>query len=113
MWRTLWLLEKEDRISGSGADLRVINALWAKVEQGPTLSMRKMANRQNVNPNTIKTTVNICQVPMAPTDCGFKVKKTEKKKQNSSALTQGTCWHCKNFPLIGNTRSRCSCQQTN
>ena len=41
------------------------DALQAKVELDSTWSMRKMANQQNVNPNTIKTFVS--------TDLGLKL----------------------------------------
>ena len=65
-----------------------MHTIQAEIEQHSTLSMKKMANQQNVNPNTIKSRSKhwfgpeiICQDPKAPAHWDFEIKKNDKMQK--------------------------------
>lgn len=84
--------EGTDRKPGSGGANKkrtshFLDVLQAKIKQDPTLSMRKMANQLNVNPNTIKTAVN--------TDLGLKSFARTPRHLLNAALKSKRLTRCK------------------
>ena len=106
-WQDVW-----KKFSQQKADMSFFISFRPRLNRAHILSMRKMANQQNVNPNTIKTTVSIdlwlnhLPRPKGTYWLWFRSQNTE-EKHKSFALTQDECWRFKHFLWWGNTYSRC------